>query len=409
MVKSKRARINISRVFLLAIFFLIQSGCKELYGQSSPDQKEILLNNPAIRIQATEAVNMMYNFDFDESHKRFIWIKNDYPNHPMGYFLLGLSEWWKIIPDVNNNSYDQNFLAYMDTTIGMAKAMGDKKSENVEKVFFLAAAWAFKARLNSERENYTKASFSGRKALEYLQESRKYIDWSPEFSFGEGLYNYYREWIPENYKYLKPVMIFFPKGDKKTGVKLLEKNVKESFYTKTEAQYWLMKIYDEEGDYKNSLRLADYLHTTFPNNPYFHRYYTKLEFIAGNLQKTETLSRDLLHRIDGKWPGYEATSGRYASFFLGYIYQFRDGDLNLARYHYENCLRFAESNDAEETGYFLWAQAYLARMDDKLGDKESALSRYEIIKEKSERKSELWKEAKKYIKENKPSKSFLFF
>ncbi len=396
-----------SRGLLIAVY-LVLFGCQG-FVQAQDPYGDILLNNPAIRIQATEAVNMMYNFDFEEANKRFRWIKNDYPDHPMGYFLLGLSEWWRIIPDVENHDYDDAFLAYMDTAITKAENLGDKKEENVEKVFFLAAAWAFKARLNSERENYRKASWSGKKALNYLQESRQYLDWSPEFSFGEGLYNYYREWIPENYKYLKPIMLFFPKGDKETGVQLLEKNVKESFYTKTEAQYWLMKIYDEEADYVNSLRLADYLHNTFPNNPYFHRYYTRLEFWKGNLLEVEVQSREILQRIEDRWPGYESNSGRYASFFLGYIYQFRDGNMELASYHYNRAIEFSLSNNSEDTGYYLWSQTYLARMDSQKGDVDSARRRYEIVKENSDKNSEIYQEAKKYLKETKPKGGFLFF
>ncbi len=402
--------INIPRCLGLSLEFILL-GLLSIQGvaQEKMEKEEILLNNPAIIIQATEAVNLMYDFNFKEANKRFKWIKNDYPDHPMGYFLLGLSEWWRIVPDVEETRYDKSFLAYMDTAINKAEAMGGKKSENAEKVFFLAGAYAFKARLNSERENYTKASFTGKKALQYLQKSREYLDWSPEFLFGEGLYNYYREWIPDNYKYLKPIMLFFPKGDKQEGIKQLEKNAQVSFYTRTEAQYWLMRIYDEENDQKNSFRMAKYLNETFPNNPYFHRYYARLLFTGGQLVETEVQSRTILDRINDNRAGYEANSGRYASFFLGYIYQFRDKDLNLARLHYEEAIQYSESNGAFDTGYNLWSHAYLARMDDELGNKDSAIKHYELIKEYADKKSELGKESRKYLKENKKGKGFLFF
>src|SRR5689334_18482693 len=65
----------------------------------SSNPKNMLLLNPSVQIEATDAVNNMYNFKFEKAERDFRWTQFQYPEHPLPYFLLGLSEWWKIVPN----------------------------------------------------------------------------------------------------------------------------------------------------------------------------------------------------------------------------------------------------------------------------------------------------------------------
>ena len=55
-----------------------------------------ILTDIDIQIEATSAINKMYNFEFDDAEKEFKWLVQEYKNHPLPVFLLGLSKWWKI-------------------------------------------------------------------------------------------------------------------------------------------------------------------------------------------------------------------------------------------------------------------------------------------------------------------------
>lgn len=361
--------------------------------------EEILLNNPAVRIQATEAVNLMYNFKFEEAELRFKWIRSEHPDHPLYYFMMGLANWWKIMPNVDNEEYDEEFLSYMDSAIVLAETMGgSKRAEYAEKAFFLAGAHAFKARLFSERADWRKASFSSKKALNYLEESRDYKEWSPEFLFGEGVYNYYVEWVKENYKYLRPILLFFPSGDKELGMKQLEENAQNSYYTRTEGQYWLMRMYYYEDEDQKAYELGKYLHETFPDNPYFHRYYARLCFSNGKLKNSMRESKEIIRKIEAKMPGYEGISGRYASFFLGYIHRNGDKNIPAAKKYFKMCIDFSEDTDSEDAGYYLHSYANLAQIAEEEGDQAVAIEYYKKLLSLTEKKSSLHKEAVKYLK-----------
>ncbi len=374
----------------------------EAQGQTvKKDTSIILINNMAVQIEATQALNDLYNFKFDKAEQQFRWFKQKYKWHPLPYFLLGLSEWWKIMPDTKNKAYDEKFLAYMDSTILVAENLFVKSPEyKVEAAFFLAAAYGFKGRLYSDedRKNWGKAASAGKSALNYLEISKKQNYLSPELLFGDALYNYFSVWVPENYPALKPVLWFFPKGDKKLGLQQLKEVSYNAFYTRTEAMVWLMRICNSyENDQARAFQIAEYLYQTFPDNPYFHRYYTRMLYSRGMYKDLEKQAKDILMKIDSGRFGYEATSGRYASFYLGEMYMNRK-KMDEAKKYYLLAIKFSEQNSSTESGYYLYSLIALGEISEKQGNKAEAKRYFNDVKKKSNRKNEAFKDAKQRLK-----------
>jgi hypothetical protein len=361
-------------------------------------KKDILLLDMNVQIEATNAINKMYNFQFEQAEKEFEWLKYKYPEHPLPYFLLGLSEWWKIVPNVENEQYDERFMAYMDSSIMKAEALHKANEDNIEASFFLAAAHGFKGRLLSERKSWTRAALEGKASLDYLQETQRDEDFGPEFLFGDALYNYYSIWVPENYPMLKPIIMFFRKGDKQKGIEQLREVASNAFYTRTEAQFFLMRILAGEGESKEAFNLAQYLHQTFPDNPYFHRYYARMLYTRGQYRQLEPVAKDIIAKIDSSKFGYEEVSGRYAAFYLGQIFGARK-DMEQSKYYYERAVEFCEAIEEDEAGYYLWSLVYLGRIAEEQGDEKEAKKYYRRAKRKADRGDAAWKQAKQELKE----------
>ncbi len=364
------------------------------------DSVDMLLTNVSIQIECTAGVNDLYNFKFARAESQFGWLRRKYPSHPLPYFLMGLSQWWKIAPNVDNQKYDTKFLAYMDSSITMAEALYDKNKKNPEASFFLAAAYGFKGRLYGERKQWTKGAFAGKTAVKYMEKAIDKGDLSIELLFGDGLYNYFAEWIPQNYKFLKPVLWFFRNGNKKLGLEQLEKVAANAFYTKTEAQYFLMRIYPDEGQAPKAFEMAKYLNKTFPDNAYFHRYYARMLYTNGSMYELEPVSLEIIARIDSSQVGYEEISGRYAAFYLGHIYRLQNNK-DKAKLYYDRAVKFSEASKTLDAGYYHYAMAELAHYADKEGNISLAKQYYEKIKEYTDNKHVLHKEAKEYLKKNK--------
>lgn len=370
------------------------------------DIRGMLLLDKDIQNELGGAVDNLYNFKYALAEKQFKSLRRRYPKHPMPYFLMGLSQWWKIVPtNIRTKQFDEPFYAYMDTTITHAERLFDDNEKNFEAAFFLAAAYGFKARLHAERSDWRKATVASKNSLDYLQKSRVGNDLSPEFLFGEGLYNYYAVWISKNYPLLKPVLLFFPDGNKQLGLEQLNTVANNGFYTGIESKFFLMKIYaNEENNPAAALPISRYLAYKYPDNAYFQRFYARLVFLQGSFSETERISRDILDKLSKNLSGYEAISGRYAAYFLGYIYQNKYKDQQKAQEYYQQCVNFAQQTNEVNSGYALYALLNLGRIANDQKDLKTAKVHYERIKDIADKKSEPYKEAKAWLKKNKKVK-----
>jgi len=388
---------NLFSALIFLIVFASQATC-----QVQKDTTIILISSPAVQIEAAQALNDLYDFKFEKAEQQMRWFKQKYAWHPLPYFMLGLSEWWKIMPNTKDTKYDDRFLGYMDSTIAVAENLYKKHPEyKTEAAFFLAAAHGFKGRLyaDEERKNWRKAAVQGKSALNYLEISRQKENLSPELLFGDALYNYFSVWVPENYPSLKPLLWFFRKGDKALGLKQLKEVSYNAFYTRTEAMVWLMRITNSyENDQVRAFQVSEYLFQTYPNNPYFHRYYARMLYSRGQYPELEVESKRILTLIDSGKLGYEATSGRYAAFFLGQMYDFQRRD-ELAKKYYLLSGKFAEEVGATESGYYLYSLIALGEINQRQGNKAEAKKYFSLVKKKAGRKEEAFKDAKKRLKE----------
>ncbi|MEY3404576.1 MAG: hypothetical protein RL161_6, partial [Bacteroidota bacterium] len=282
----------------------------------------------------------------------------------------------------------------------IAERLHRREEYRIEAAFFLAASYGFKGRLYSDedRSNWVKAAAAGKMAMDYLEECREKDNLSPELQFGDALYNYFSVWVPENYPALRPVLWFFRKGNKALGLKQLREVSHNAFYTRIEAMVWLMRILNGyENDQAEAFRVSEYLRTTFPGNPYFHRYYVRMLYSRGMYPQLEVEAKSILALIDRGQFGYEATSGRYASFFLGQIYEARR-QWEDARNYYQLCLKFSEKNKSYKSGYYLYSLIALGEISEKLGDKAAARRYFTEVKKRSDRKNEAYKDAKRRLK-----------
>lgn len=374
-------------------------------GQSASNSSKYLLLNMPLQIEITQAIDNMYNFDFHNAEVKFNWLKYRYPEHPLPYFLFGISTWWQMMPNLDAETpLGDEFLAYMDTAIVKAKAQLEVDENNVEAAFFLSGSYGFKGRYHSERKNWMRAASAGKKALKYLGKTQGNEDFSPEIQFGNALFNYYSIWIRENYPSLRPILFFFAKGDKELGIKQMEEVSKNAFYTRIEAIYFLMRIKAfEQNKTFDALRLAERIYAQYPNNPYFHRFFARMLYTVGQYQKAADVSGEILKRIENGQAGYEEVSGRYASFFLGHISK-RQGDWDIAKPYFEDVIEYTEVISAEKSGYYLFSQMYLAEGEAKSEAYEAALDRIKIIRDNTRRRDDLNKKARALRKEIRKKK-----
>lgn len=398
------------RIFLWLVLFGISNiGLSMVAFSQSPPVDSLfetktspyLLLDRGLQYRITKSINSMYNFDFETAERDFRVIAFQYPEHPLPEFLMALGYWWRIEVDVTNEKYDDIFLSYLDRANEKAERLYDQDPTNKEASFFLAAGYGFKGRLLAERKSWTKAAWAGKNALKYMEMSRGEEEFNPELLLGDALFNYFAEWIPENYPLLRPVLALFPKGNKELGLQQLEQVASNAFYTRIEAMYFLFRLYaSEEKKPYEALRISSYLHEKFPNNPYFHRSYARHLYTVGRWIEAVEESEEILKRIDEKWVGYESNSGRHAAFYLG---QFEEkiGNRDQAKYYYLKTVSYGEESESQESGYYLHALVQLGQIAMEENQKKLAKEYFKKVKKYAKRKHPAHQAARDFIKKNK--------
>ncbi|MEM7109945.1 MAG: tol-pal system protein YbgF, partial [Bacteroidota bacterium] len=95
---------------------------------------------------------------------------------------------------------------------------------------------------------------------------------------------------------------------------------------------------------------------------------------------------------------YEATSGRYAAFFLGQINQTRK-NLDKAEIYYKKAVQFSESAEAFDTGYYHYSLLSLGEIAARQGNKKKAREYFKKVKKHASRGDRVHKEARQKLKE----------
>jgi tetratricopeptide (TPR) repeat protein len=383
-------------LFLFFSFFLAQA---QSWTGELDQSSDVLLKNRYVEIEAAQAMFDMYNMDFDQAERQFKYLKKQYGWHPLPDFLLGLCYWWRLVPQGEMGSkWDQLFLAQMDSAQVKAHRLYDEVNQ-IEGAFFLAAAYGFQGRLYADRGQYLKASLAGKNALKYLNIGKDEENFSPELLLGKGLFNYYAQWIPEHYPMLKPIMTFFPKGDKSVGIAQLKETSRNAFYARTEAQYYLLRIlYEEEQNLSEASQLAAYLTNLYPNNSYFQSYYGRILYRLGKQSESIAVFESILERIHAEQEGYEYNTARYATYFLGNIWKAR-GDLTKSKKYFKESVKYAALANATEKGYYFYSLLHLGEIAVLEKEFDLALQYFKKVRKVTGRKHAVNRSAKEKMKE----------
>src|ERR1041385_6548656 len=118
-VVDQKQQVNHQRAWPLSIlgciFLLFQITTAS--GQLKRDTTVILISDLSVQLEASDALKYLYNFKFEKAEEQFKSFKQKYRWHPLPYFMVGLAEWWKIMPNMKETKYDEKFLTYMDSSI----------------------------------------------------------------------------------------------------------------------------------------------------------------------------------------------------------------------------------------------------------------------------------------------------
>ncbi len=334
----------------------------------------------------TSGIHQIYNIKFNKAANTFSILKKDFPEKLAGIFFDTMIIWWKIMLNFDDESNDDLFYDKLDNIIDKCDEILDEDPRNVEALFFKGGALGFRGRLSSIRERWFDAALDGKDALPLVKEAYENDPKNVDVQLGFGIYNYYADVIPEIYPFVKPIMLFFPSGDKEKGVKQLINTAYNGKYAKIEARYFLMSLYYRyEKDYSSAIKYARMLTEDFPDNPTFQRYLGRINVRRGDYISASKIFRDVLGKCASGYPGYTDKVKREANYYLAMKYK-NYNEPDSAKIFFKNCELISRKidGDDEESGFLINSVLYLGMIYDQQGERENALRNYNEVLEMRE-------------------------
>lgn len=256
-----------------------------------------LLDDPAFTAALDRGLRHLYDLDFDAAETIFTGLAAAHPGHPVGPLLEALPTWWQILLDEDDRSHDGAFLAAMDEVERRAEARLAADADDPDGLFFKAAALAFRGRVRSLGGAWIPAAWDGRRAMKLVRRLAELQPDNPDLAFAFGLYDYFADVIPDRYPIFKPLVPFFPRGERRRGLAELERAADHGRFARTEAAWYLAQIHlSFEDDPAASLPYLARLRLAYPDNALFHSFERRVELRLGECGQASATSREILAR-----------------------------------------------------------------------------------------------------------------
>ena len=341
----------------------------------------IFAQKPTYDSLVKAGINQIYNIKFDDAERTFQVVKKEYPKHPASRFFFAMIDWWKIILSEENEEQDDRFYEKIEETVDFCDEILDNNPNDVDALFFKGGAIGFRGRLRVMRESWFKAADDGREALPIVEQAAKLDPTNVDVKLGFGIYNYLAAVIPERYPVVKPLMIFFPSGNKELGLKQLKDAARIGKYSSHEAKYILVTFfYYFENDMQSAEVYSRQLAASFPDNPVFERWRGRVAVRKGEWTLADSVFKDVLRKAIKKYDGYNTSMvRREANYYVG-SYLKKQGKFDDALPYLKKCIEDSKKiDDDKESGFQINATLYTGNILETKGIYKEAKKYYEAV------------------------------
>jgi tetratricopeptide (TPR) repeat protein len=178
--------------------------------------------------------------------------------------------------------------------------------------------------------------------------------------------------------YVRPVMIFFPSGDRETGLYELQHVQEHGRFIRTEAAYFLLQIYYVmENDFDQSIRYASWLRDEHPDNSFFHTFEGRVYSRWGNWNRAGEIFSEVLRRHEAEQTGYNDAVAEQALYYLGRT-EMVYGDYRQALAHLDRLEQLGQRRSGDSF-FVVLGRLRQGMAHDALGERDEAVRRYREV------------------------------
>lgn len=324
-------------------------------------------------------VRHIYNLEFDSASTNFQKVINAYPQHPAGYFLDAMVDWWAIVTNSRDKRTDERFLKKIDRVVTLCDSILDKNDNDIVGLFFKGGILGFRGRYHVTRNDWAAAALDGKRAFDLVQKCQEVAPGNRDVMLGTGIYHYFMETIPERYPAVKPLIAMLPPGDKRAGMAELKLASQSARYAATEAKVVLLQLhYGMEKNYSEALAISQQLSSDYPKNSLFKAYLGRCYVQTGNYDRMEEVWREILNNCIDRKTGYDNLIAREAMYYIGLSLMQR-GKYDDALTYFYKCDEFCRKLDEKPSGWMIMLNSRVGNIYDAQGKRDLAVKQYNKV------------------------------
>ncbi len=210
-------------------------------------------------------IDFVHTEQFDEALAIAASLVSKYPESPVGYFYQA-AIYDTIIRDYCDHRFEAPFEVSVNASIDLGEKFlknGEKKGEHGDPWthFYLGGALGFRGLYKFIKNDYFGAFYDGISAVNHLKTSAELDPELYDIYYGLGCFYY---WTSAKSRLLW--FLPFVSDKRQQGINQLILAVNKGTYTNVEAQYALLRVYNSEKMYDQTLSIGQELREKFPQD-----------------------------------------------------------------------------------------------------------------------------------------------
>jgi hypothetical protein len=314
-----------------------------------------------------KGVVCIYNFQFEDASEISLYIDKKCGECSLSYLFRGMEIYWNNFPLTPGSKNAEIFENYLEKSISLAEAKLKLNESDAENLLSGLGSAGLLLLYYADNGLSGKVISLAPKTYQKVMKSFDCTKTYKDFYFITGLYNYYREAYANAHPIYKPVLIFFPHGNKKLGLAQLKIAADSSIFLAAESMTFLAGIYqDFENDPVNAIKYSKKLKETFPGNHEYKLHYVRDLLVIKKFGEAESLLNGM---------PYESLNRHYQSqidVYKGVIQEQRYKNPKSAEQLYWSGINKAESYGPMGAEYASYGYFGLSRINLAVGNNKNA-------------------------------------
>jgi hypothetical protein len=359
---------NAGKVFLIILFLVALIGKSD--GQVLQDQQ--------VFDKIKEGVVSIYNFQFEDASDVSDYLGKRCQECALYYLFKGMEIYWKNFPLTPGSKNAEIFENYLEKGISLAEGKLKKDGSDAENLLSALGSAGLLLLYYSDNGLSGKVISLAPKTYQWVMKSFEFTKTYKDFYFITGLYNYYREAYASAHPIYRPVLVFFPHGNKKLGLQQLKIAADSSIFLAAESMTFLAGIYqDFERDPVKAITYSKKLKETFPKNHEYKIQYIRDLLVIKKFGEAESLLNSLPYDMLNKY--YQSQ----IDVFRGVIQEQKYKNLKQAEQLYWSGINKSEAYGPLGAEYTSYGYFGLTRINNAAGNNKNAKQYHKKARELS--------------------------